>query len=124
MHPMFIELFLEPDADDLVAEEDRRRRRVRRSRRALSVMVIRPSERQVGDMTATDLTHRPLRELASRVAGGVETTLSWDEDTGALTVWVRDRASGGRLRFAAAPDKALYAFYHPYACAAAIDAAR
>jgi len=46
MHPMFIELFLEPDADDLVAEEDRRRRRVRRSRRALSVMVICPSERK------------------------------------------------------------------------------
>jgi hypothetical protein len=61
-------------------------------------------------MTATDLTHRPLRELASRVAGGVETTLSWDEDTGALTVWVRDRASGGHLQFAAAPGKALYAF--------------
>jgi hypothetical protein len=57
------------------------------------------------------------------VAGGVETTLSWDEDTDALTVWVRDRASGGRLQFAAAPDKAPYAFYHPYAYAVAIDAA-
>jgi hypothetical protein len=57
------------------------------------------------------------------VAGGLETTLSWDEDTGALTVWVRDRASGGHLRFAAAPDKAPYAFYHPYAYAAAIDPA-
>jgi hypothetical protein len=45
MHPMFIELFLEPDADDLVAEEDRRRR-MRRSRRARSVKVIRPSERK------------------------------------------------------------------------------
>jgi hypothetical protein len=74
-------------------------------------------------MTASDLTHSPLRELASRVAGGVETTLSWNKDTGALTVWVRDRASGGHLQFAAAPDKALYAFYHPYAYAAAIDAA-
>jgi len=45
MHPMFIELFIEPDADDLVAEQDRRRR-VRRSRRARSVMVIRPSNRK------------------------------------------------------------------------------
>ena len=45
MHPMFIELFLEPDADDLVAEQDRRRR-MRRSRRARSVMVIRPSGRK------------------------------------------------------------------------------
>jgi hypothetical protein len=45
MHPMFIELFIEPEADDLVAEQDRRRR-VRRSRRARSVMVIRPSNRK------------------------------------------------------------------------------
>jgi hypothetical protein len=41
MHPMFIELFIETDADDL-AEQDRRRR-VRRSRRARPVMVIRRS---------------------------------------------------------------------------------
>ena len=33
MHPMFKELFIDTDADDLVAEQDRRRR-VRRSRRA------------------------------------------------------------------------------------------
>ena len=38
MHPMFKELFIQADADDLAAEEDRRRR-VRRSRRA---MIIRP----------------------------------------------------------------------------------
>lgn len=45
MHPLFKELFIETDADDLVAEEDRRRR-VRRSGRARSVMVIRPSDRK------------------------------------------------------------------------------
>jgi hypothetical protein len=39
MHPMFIELFIQTDADDLAAEEDRRRR-VRRSRRT---MTIRPA---------------------------------------------------------------------------------
>jgi hypothetical protein len=39
MHPMFKELFIQADADDLAAEEDRRRR-VRRSRRA---MIIRPA---------------------------------------------------------------------------------
>jgi hypothetical protein len=32
MHPMFKELFIETDADDLLAEQDRRRR-VRRSQR-------------------------------------------------------------------------------------------
>ena len=40
MHPMFQELFIDTDADDLQAEEDRRRR-VRRSRRARSIMGIR-----------------------------------------------------------------------------------
>jgi len=74
-------------------------------------------------MSATDLIHSPLRELSARVAGAVETTLSWNEDTGAVTVSVRNRASGGHLQFAAAPDKALYAFYHPYAYAATIGAA-
>ena len=40
MHPMFKELFLEGDAEDLVGEEDWRRR-VRRSRQARSAMVVR-----------------------------------------------------------------------------------
>ena len=74
-------------------------------------------------MSATDLIHSPPRELSARVADAVETTLSWNEDTGAVTVSVRDRASGGHLQFAAAPDEALYAFYHPYAYAATIGAA-
>ena len=40
MHPMFRELFIETDTEDLGAEEDRRRR-VRRSQRARSAMVVR-----------------------------------------------------------------------------------
>jgi hypothetical protein len=44
MHPMFKELFIETDADDLSAEEDRRRR-ARRSRRARSALVTRPAAR-------------------------------------------------------------------------------
>jgi hypothetical protein len=39
MHPMFKELFIETDADDLM--EGDRRRRVRRSRRARSALVVR-----------------------------------------------------------------------------------
>ena len=42
MHPMFKELFIDTDADDLGAEEDRQRR-VRRSRRARPAMIIRPA---------------------------------------------------------------------------------
>jgi hypothetical protein len=42
MHPMFVKLFIETDADDLLPEEDRRRR-ARRSCRARSTMTIRPA---------------------------------------------------------------------------------
>lgn len=44
MHPMFKQLFLQTDADDLLAEEDRRRR-VSRARRAKSAAIIRPAAR-------------------------------------------------------------------------------
>ena len=40
MHPMFVKLFIETDADDLSLEEDWRRR-ARRSRRARPAMVVR-----------------------------------------------------------------------------------
>ena len=44
MHPLFKELFIDADADDLAADNDRRRR-VRRSRRARPAMIIRPAAR-------------------------------------------------------------------------------
>ena len=44
MHPMFKELFIDTDADDLAAEQDRRRR-VHRSRRTRQAMIIRPVAR-------------------------------------------------------------------------------
>ena len=44
MHPMFKQLFLQTDADDLLAEEDRRRR-VSRARRARPAVIIRPAAR-------------------------------------------------------------------------------
>jgi hypothetical protein len=42
MHPMFKELFIDTDTDDLAAEDDRRRR-VHRSRRARPAMITRPA---------------------------------------------------------------------------------
>lgn len=39
MHPMFKELFIDTDTEDLVAEADRRHR-VRRTQRARSAMVV------------------------------------------------------------------------------------
>src|SRR6516164_3716736 len=41
MHPMFKELFIDTDVDDLAAEDDQRR--ARRSRRARQVMITRPA---------------------------------------------------------------------------------
>ena len=43
MHPMFVKLFLEADADDLPAEEEERRRR--RAGRRRPVMVTRAAAR-------------------------------------------------------------------------------
>ena len=43
MHPLFKELFIQTDAEDLPVED--RRRRVRRSRQARSAMVVRPAAR-------------------------------------------------------------------------------
>lgn len=44
MHPMFKQLFLQTDADDQLAEQDRRRR-VSRARRARPAVIIRPAAR-------------------------------------------------------------------------------
>ena len=44
MHPMFKKLFIGTDADDLAAEQDRRRR-ARRPRRARPAMIVRPAAR-------------------------------------------------------------------------------
>lgn len=70
-------------------------------------------------MPATGLTSPPLRELAHRTSNGTDVTLFWNERTGALTVSVRDHGTGANFQFAAEPNRALHAFYHPYAYAAA-----
>ncbi len=41
MHPMFVALFIRADADDLLTEEQDRRRRARQARRGRSARVIR-----------------------------------------------------------------------------------
>jgi hypothetical protein len=45
MHPAFVKLFIETDADDLLAEEEDRRRRARRSRRNRSAIAVRAASR-------------------------------------------------------------------------------
>ena len=70
-------------------------------------------------MLATSLTNPALRELAHRASSGTDVTLFWNQRTGALTVSVRNPRTGAGTHIAVEPEQALYAFYHPYAYAAA-----
>ncbi|HSK55759.1 MAG TPA: hypothetical protein VK908_10905 [Jiangellales bacterium] len=58
------------------------------------------------------------RELAERESDGLHVVLLWHPDESALTVAVEDARAGDRFRLAVAPDRALDAFYHPFAYAA------
>jgi hypothetical protein len=58
------------------------------------------------------------RELAARDSDGVRVRLLWHPRENTLTVSVEDARVGDRFRLAVAPDRALDAFYHPFAYAA------
>ena len=58
------------------------------------------------------------RELASRESDGVHVLLLWHPQDDALTVTVDDARGGHRFELAVDRDRALDAFYHPFAYAA------
>ena len=58
------------------------------------------------------------RELAARESDGVRVLLLWHPDENALTASVEDARVGDRFQLAVARDRALDAFYHPFAYAA------
>ena len=58
------------------------------------------------------------RELAARDSDGIHVLLLWHPDETALTVAVEDVRVGDRFQLEVAPDRALDAFYHPFAYAA------
>ena len=58
------------------------------------------------------------RELAARNNDGVHVSLLWHPAANALTVSVEDARLGNRFQIVVAPNRALDAFYHPYAYAA------
>jgi hypothetical protein len=58
------------------------------------------------------------RELAARESDGIHVLLLWHPDENALTVSVEDDRVGDHFELAVAPDRALDAFYHPFAYAA------
>jgi hypothetical protein len=58
------------------------------------------------------------RELADRESDGIHVLLLWHPDENALTVSVEDARVGDRFQLAVSPERALDAFYHPFAYAA------
>ena len=60
----------------------------------------------------------PIRELATRESNGLHIWLLWHPAENALTVSVEDVRIGDRFRLAVEPERALDAFYHPFAYAA------
>jgi hypothetical protein len=62
-------------------------------------------------------TRRDEADLMSRCSDGVDVTLLWDRRTGQLRVELADRRRGTVSSLDVAPDRARYAFEHPYAYA-------
>jgi hypothetical protein len=58
------------------------------------------------------------RELAARESDGLHVVLLWHPRENALTVSVEDARLGDRFHLAVAAERALDAFYHPFAYAA------
>jgi hypothetical protein len=54
------------------------------------------------------------RELAHRIADGIEITLFWHQAANALGLEVRDWRTGEMLALDVEPHSALEAFNHPY----------
>jgi hypothetical protein len=66
------------------------------------------------------MVEKPERELAHRVADGIEVHLFWRaaDDTGAVVV--HEVGTGVRFEIRVRPDEALHAFHHPLAFASAV----
>jgi hypothetical protein len=54
------------------------------------------------------------RELAHRASSGIEVTLYWSPDDG-TSIEVRHAATEELIAFPIAPERALDAYYHPFA---------
>jgi hypothetical protein len=62
---------------------------------------------------------QPRRELARRVSGGIEVALYWDPLDNSTTVEVWQATSEETFVFVVPAERALEAFYHPFAQLAA-----
>jgi hypothetical protein len=64
---------------------------------------------------AYQLAERGGRELAAREGDGLRVQLLWDPIADAVTVEVEDLLADDRFHLAVARERALDAFYHPFA---------
>jgi hypothetical protein len=78
-------------------------------------IVTQTSVRVEATDTAAFLPGRGLRELAYRVSGGMEIRLYWNADEDSTSVEVWQPASGELLLLEVPRERALEAFYHPFA---------
>jgi hypothetical protein len=60
----------------------------------------------------------PARELAARVNDGIHVLLLWHPASDAVTVSVADERTGEQFEMPVRRDRALDAFYHPFAYSA------
>ena len=58
---------------------------------------------------------QPRRELARRVSGGIEVALYWNPSDNSTTVEVWQATTEETLVVPVPPERALEAFYHPFA---------
>jgi hypothetical protein len=58
---------------------------------------------------------QPRRELARRTGGGIEVTLYWSAHDNSTSIEVWHAATEELLIFGVAGERALEAFYHPFA---------
>lgn len=63
------------------------------------------------------------RELDHRHNDGIDVTLLWDAATNRVSVFVRDARAEMAFELDVEPSRALDAFHHPYAYAAARESA-
>ena len=63
-----------------------------------------------------------MTELAHRKSNDIDVALLWDRERDGLFVLVEDLRTGDRFSLAAARDKALDVFNHPFAYAAPAQA--
>jgi hypothetical protein len=65
-----------------------------------------------------DNEEQPRRELAHRIADGIEVALLWRASDDSVAVVVADHRDGDVIELPVARERALHAFRHPYAYAA------